>query len=794
MNKKLILTGLSLVALQVSSALATSADDEHALKEYRIETNDCLGCGAVEIKSQIELKNYMTQMNALLSERTSGTSSITTTTSVSTITVDPQVVFLDFDAGGQSDFPVCNTDGTVFGVFQDYVYSQAERDAIQALIASDYEQFNYTLTQKAPTQGEYTTIYMGQNDAPLDCSEGSNITVTATGGVSILFGRAEAIDFLNKNKNDNAFADASFWTFLVQLGGTSLFESFSGISVTDFDGDLSAALSYAVVNQSANTGAHEAGHIQGLRHQNSFGAPGDGIPDTGAISPFAFVPVFDGPSNATESILHTMASGASVGLGLTGSTKSDRFFSERSAIRLAINENGLLKTESEIEAQDINRINMRALDVPNTILVGKNSTAEELEAEALVVKGNLDIVGEQDSYYFRGKAGEYFNAELISATVEGLSFVEGILGQVSIYLINADETETLVSTNSRSFESLFDTEIFDAELPKTGLYRVEISAPDIVFSDFDGDGEYDALPLTEVGGGDLLYGQYSVQMYTSGKALDSDADTRDSDAALAFLENYNLVVFEDLDASVNIAGKAFIGGDLIGPSSTFASQLTQQQGEDYLVVAGSITGNAKNINNGGNVRFGGELNANVNLNGGGDLVYDPTISTVAAENVVRSLSADLAELTVNSTAYLPTSKPGAAKLVANANTDGVAVFTIEDGNALLSNSLVQQIELEANGASTIVINLRGSDIVFDSGNLVGELNSGNTAASIIWNFPDATKLTIQRSIAGIILAPEAKLTNQSNITGSVVVAEILAAGSILNNGYVENGLLNSLPE
>ena len=101
---------------------------------------------------------------------------------------------------------------------------------------------------------------------------------------------------------------------------------------------MSAAVSFAVTNQGANTGAHELGHTVGLRHQNSFGAPGDGIPNTGAISPFDFVPIFEGPSEADETTLHTMASGASVGLPFDGGVNLNRFFSERSATRLAINE------------------------------------------------------------------------------------------------------------------------------------------------------------------------------------------------------------------------------------------------------------------------------------------------------------------------------------------------------------------------------------------------------------------------------------------------------------------------
>jgi len=773
-----------------TSSIAQSSDVE--LNSYRIDTNDCPTCGFVDIQSQEDLANHLNEMRSILSDGAGPYGSFQQGNG-STGDDDPQVIFLDFDAGGDPVFPVCNADGTVFGIFEDHVYTQEERDTITARVAADYADFNYVITQTQPSSGEFTTIFIGENDAPLDCSAGSNVSITAAGGVNILFGQAEGIDFLNRNRSDNAFADASVWAFLSQFAGGAFFEAFSGVPLAAFGGDLEAATSFAVVNQTANTTAHEAGHIQGLRHQNSFGAPGDGLPSTGAISPLEFVPAFDGPSNATETVLHTMASGASVGLGLTGSTITDRFFSERSASRLAINTDASIVSEDSLNSD--RQINLGPINVPNTIIEGVNQGAE-LETEALVVTGTIGSFGEVDSYNFRGRAGEFFNAELISAGVSGFDFVEGILGRLDLFLVADDGSETLVASNSRSFESLFDTEIFDAVLPETGNYRVQISAPDAVFfTDITGDGlitAEDELPLTLVGGGDLLVGSYEAQFYTCNKELDSTADVANAALAFDFLETFNLIVLDDLMTNVNIQGRTFVGGDLSGNSATFGSNIRDRS--DVLIVAGDISGNPKNINNGGGVVYGGELTARLNLNGNGNAVNDPTISTVEAENALIGLSNDLALIEPNSYIHLPTGQPGAARLVAYPDANGTAVFYLEDGNDLLSNNRVNQIELVTNGATNIVVNLGGTNIKFDRGNFVGNLNNQNLADNIIWNFPEALSLRLQRSMNGAILAPEASFKNQTQVRGSVVVASVNSAGSIQNSGFSDEGISATLGE
>jgi len=90
-------------------------------------------------------------------------------------------------------------------------------------------------------------------------------------------------------------------------------------------------------------------------------------------------------------------------------------------------------------------------------------------------------IGEADSYIISARKGDFINAEIIPVIATNQTFEEGILGQLRVFQINRDGTETFVGSNLRSFESLFDTEVFDIVVPKTGKYRIEVTAPDEVF-------------------------------------------------------------------------------------------------------------------------------------------------------------------------------------------------------------------------------------------------------------------------------------------------------------------------
>ena len=112
----------------------------------------------------------------------------------------------------------------------------------------------------------------------------------------------------------------------------------------------------------------------------------------------------------------------------------------------------------------------------------------------------------------------------------------------------------------------------------------------------------------------------------------------------------------------------------------------------------------------------------------------------------------------------------------------------------MSNRKVNQIELNANGATNIIVNLGGTNIKFDRGNFVGSLNDRNIADNMIWNFPEALSVDLRRGMNGSILAPEASFTNRTQVRGSVVVAEVNSAGSIQNGSFSDEGLSLTLGE
>jgi choice-of-anchor A domain-containing protein len=60
---------------------------------------------------------------------------------------------------------------------------------------------------------------------------------------------------------------------------------------------------------------------------------------------------------------------------------------------------------------------------------------------------------------------------------------------------------------------------------------------------------------------------------------------------------------------------------------------------------------------------------------------------------------------------------------------------------------------------------------------------GLPRATTIWNFSQATSLTIDRNFNGAILAPSAHLTNSTAIDGSVFVASMTQNGEVHLPGY-----------
>ncbi|MCA0894635.1 zinc metalloprotease [Microbulbifer agarilyticus] len=497
---------MSLYRLTFSSLLAVAAGLAHAETpaaelptSLPVITDDCGGAGCADRRGwtaaqvQTILDGASSNANTQANVNSSSTSESNHSQGLSMSTDGTQVVYLDFN----NSSPVFSA--VVFGgqllQFPSYEYSQAERDEIQRRIEADYAGFDIEFTQTPPASGVYSTLnFECEQDVCIDFGNG------------ILFGRAQSIDIGNQIRDDSAFVDANLWQVLAQLDPSGSFLSdISGVPLEN--GDVAATLSTAVVNQASNTGAHELGHNLGLRHHDSFGSPGNGIPTTGAPSPLAFFPVFDGPIAGDEAVLHTMASGASVGLGLSGSTSSDRFFSERSVIKLVAGERSRLVSETSVTGEN-KKVHLRRVVAPNTILEGDNADGR-LDIREALIRGEISQSGEVDAYRFNAKAGD-----VVSAEFNGFDVPVGdpVIGAITLFLENTDGSSSLVAQNFQNFEG-FDALLIDAELPENGTYRMEVSAPNLLSFGYDENGQPTLFPLDETGNGQFRTGDYNLSIY-----------------------------------------------------------------------------------------------------------------------------------------------------------------------------------------------------------------------------------------------------------------------------------------
>jgi hypothetical protein len=417
-----------------------------------------------------------------------------------------QRVFLDFD-GGVPTFDVLreNLDGsaTVLTSLPSHVYTPAERASIEALIAADVRPFGIEVSHVPPEEGVFSTLtFNGSLPIRLVAVAGGGFLVNGS------FGDSDAIDWRNQHPADAAVIAAHLWEFLVLTdpSGRS-FSTTSGL-VVDAKHPLATRLSEAVVQQSANTAAHELGHLLGLRHHDGFGPPGSGLPGGGLPSPLEFVPPFEGPLDASETTLHLMSTGRT---GATPSVRAsvDQFFSERSAIKLTAGQR--LSPTPEAEAQS-SALEPVRLSVPNPVLEGVRAGPAELVAQTLFVKGSLSSVGEVDELRLPGAAGEVWTIELVSTSDP--SFTKPVVTDLRLLLEQPNGTRQLIAFNAQTFEG-DDPLLLDVELPSDGSYVLQIDAPDITYIDSDGDGfRDDPISLEESGLGALRAGNYELLMYS----------------------------------------------------------------------------------------------------------------------------------------------------------------------------------------------------------------------------------------------------------------------------------------
>jgi choice-of-anchor A domain-containing protein len=289
-------------------------------------------------------------------------------------------------------------------------------------------------------------------------------------------------------------------------------------------------------------------------------------------------------------------------------------------------------------------------------------------------------------------------------------------------------------------------------------------------------------------------------------ALATPALAQSEPLGLNALSTYNLIVLGDLTSSSEVEGRTFVGGNLTGNSSNYeiaSSVPASTYTVPGLTVVGNVTGGTKNLDNGSGAIVGGNVSSGFNLNGAAQTVdVGGTISNtnVNQNTVVSGLATSNPAFVQNLTQYgsaMGTSMTGlsyqlgtlagTASVVMNGST---GVFNVPSGSTtptvfnLTASQLagMSAIQFNTDGSSMVVVNVTGASVALAQNFLGGTNNLGQ---SVIWNFPNATSLSLTTAWGGSVLAPLAAATTGNYIQGSAVF------GSLTQNGEMHIGTFST---
>ena len=264
----------------------------------------------------------------------------------------------------------------------------------------------------------------------------------------------------------------------------------------------------------------------------------------------------------------------------------------------------------------------------------------------------------------------------------------------------------------------------------------------------------------------LLTSAVSIVAITAGAHATLTAST--------ILNDFNAVIYTNASTSSEVEGAAVIGGNLNLNSATIFSRPPRSQltGFGALTVYGNTSGNTINIDNGGNAYVGGTRGATISFNGGLYTTAAPPDTIANFETPLNALSQSL--MLLAPTASLPTLGNNTVfSAVPGAN--GIAVFDIT-GAQLATQNLGFSINL--NGATSVVFNVSGN-----SDFSANDQSVATGADNIIWNFYDATSVTIGDQLGGTVLAPNATVTNNNQIDGTLVANVWTGNGELHNDPF-----------
>lgn len=262
-------------------------------------------------------------------------------------------------------------------------------------------------------------------------------------------------------------------------------------------------------------------------------------------------------------------------------------------------------------------------------------------------------------------------------------------------------------------------------------------------------------------------------------------------SALSQLKEWNLVAFNNYTAANEVEGRVFVGGNLNvsqGTQFNFKGTTPSINGTGAVTVVGNATGAGSNTKidfRAGDLVVGGtESVYTLEANNSGSVYVGNTDSSTNHNNmtIVQGLATSVRDFTstlnsqktslVNSLTSLSENLK-ALTATGTASTVGNALsFTASSGLNVLSLTVDQinkyaqnYIDIVSPTGTTTVINVSGS------GTISRNFNSQSSANNIIWNFYDATNLTLGNWQGSVLAVNADFVKDQSGAINGTVVAK-----------------------
>lgn len=252
---------------------------------------------------------------------------------------------------------------------------------------------------------------------------------------------------------------------------------------------------------------------------------------------------------------------------------------------------------------------------------------------------------------------------------------------------------------------------------------------------------------------------FALAALTGALALYGAAQATDISGA-DLIGEYNLIVLGDATVSSETEGPVYVGGTLTSNGYTVnPAGLPNGSLGGALVVGGDLN-NLQVAVQSGDVLIGGAQNALINNNGGGTITTGAAVPTADVSTAMTSFSSTLAALA--STGGSVSGDMNNKTVNAVAGLDGIAVLDLD-----ASFFSAGAFSLTYSDTTTpTIINVSGANVSISA-------NANGAFDNVIWNFYEATTLSIAAAFNASILAPLADaIVTGGGINGTVVVGSL----------------------